>query len=84
MLAVAGRHGMTDLRVFGSVARGQDTDDSDLDLLVQGPEGTGLLALGRFKGWRTCCTCRSTSSPMTASSLASGTASTGTSCRCEP
>jgi uncharacterized protein len=48
VLATAARHGMTDLRVFGSVARGQDTDDSDLDLLVHVPEGTGLLALGRF------------------------------------
>ena len=48
MLAVAARHGMTELRVFGSVARGQDTDNSDLDLLVHVPEGTGLLALGRF------------------------------------
>jgi predicted nucleotidyltransferase/DNA-binding XRE family transcriptional regulator len=48
VLAVAARHGMTELRVFGSVARGQDTDRSDLDLLVRVPEGTGLLALGRF------------------------------------
>ena len=48
MLAVAARHGMTELRVFGSVARGQDTDNSDLDLLVHIPNGTGLLALGRF------------------------------------
>ena len=48
VLATAARHGMTDRRVFGSVARGQDTDDSDLDLLVHVPEGTGLLALGRF------------------------------------
>ena len=48
MLAVAARHGMTELRVFGSVARGQDTASSDLDLLVRVPEGTGLLALGRF------------------------------------
>lgn len=48
VLAVAARHGMTELRVFGSVARGQDTDSSDLDLLVHVPEGTGLLALGRF------------------------------------
>ncbi len=48
VLATAARHGMTDLRVFGSVARGQDTESSDLDLLVHVPEGTGLLALGRF------------------------------------
>lgn len=48
VLAAADRHGMTDLRIFGSVARGQDTDSSDLDLLVHVPEGTGLLGLGRF------------------------------------
>jgi len=48
VLAVAARHGMTELQVFGSVARGEDTDASDLDLLVRVPEGTGLLALGRF------------------------------------
>ena len=48
VLAVADRHGMRDLRVFGSVARGEDTDASDLDLLVRVPDGTGLLALGRF------------------------------------
>jgi predicted nucleotidyltransferase len=39
---------MTELQVFGSVARGEDTDASDLDLLVRVPEGTRLLALGRF------------------------------------
>lgn len=48
VLAVAARHGMSELRVFGSVARGEDTDSSDLDLLVRVPDGTGLLALGRF------------------------------------
>ncbi len=48
VLAVAARHGMSELRVFGSVARAQDTDSSDLDLLVRVPDGTGLLALGRF------------------------------------
>lgn len=48
VLAVAARHGMSELQVFGSVARGEDTDASDLDLLVRVPEGTGLLALGRF------------------------------------
>jgi transcriptional regulator with XRE-family HTH domain len=37
VLAVAARHGMTELRVFGSVARGQDTNSSDLDLLVRVP-----------------------------------------------
>ena len=38
---------MTDLRVFGSVARVKTPDDSDLDLLAHVPEGSGLLALGR-------------------------------------
>ena len=48
VLAVAARYGMTELRVSDSVSRGQNTDSSDLDLLVHVPEGTGLLALGRF------------------------------------
>lgn len=41
-------HGVTDPRVFGSVARGTDTPQSDLDLLVRVPSGAGLrfLALG--------------------------------------
>ena len=34
VLEVAQRHGVTSIRVFGSVARGEDTADSDIDLLV--------------------------------------------------
>jgi len=34
ILALAEKHGARDVRVFGSVARGTATDDSDLDLLV--------------------------------------------------
>lgn len=35
------RHGASNVRVFGSVARGADTVDSDLDLLVTlGPQAT--------------------------------------------
>jgi len=34
ILQVAARHGASNVRVFGSVARGDDTDSSDLDLLV--------------------------------------------------
>jgi hypothetical protein len=37
--------GASNLRVFGSVARGEDTPDSDVDLLVDVPLGTGLFAL---------------------------------------
>uniref|UniRef100_UPI002FC9C993 nucleotidyltransferase family protein n=1 Tax=Methanoculleus sp. TaxID=90427 RepID=UPI002FC9C993 len=34
ILAIAGRHGATNLRIFGSVARGEAGPESDLDLLV--------------------------------------------------
>ncbi|MCX6635702.1 MAG: nucleotidyltransferase family protein [Acidobacteria bacterium] len=50
ILAIAARHGVTSIRVFGSFARGQARDDSDLDLLIEaGPIRTpwfpgGLLA----------------------------------------
>jgi uncharacterized protein len=34
ILETAARHGVTDVRVFGSVARREDRADSDIDLLV--------------------------------------------------
>ena len=41
ILEIAVRHGVTRIRVFGSVARGDDRADSDVDLLVQaGPKTT--------------------------------------------
>lgn len=49
VLAVADKHGVRDVRVFGSVARGDEGKESDLDLLVHLPDGAGLFALGRFK-----------------------------------
>lgn len=48
VLALAARHGISNVRVFGSVARGQEGPTSDLDLLVHLPDGAGLLLLGRF------------------------------------
>ena len=33
--AIAARHGALNVRVFGSVARGEATPDSDLDLLIE-------------------------------------------------
>ena len=33
------------MRVFGSVARGQDNDASDIDLLVDLDDGVGLVSL---------------------------------------
>lgn len=34
ILTIAARHGAYNVRVFGSVARGEDRPDSDVDLLV--------------------------------------------------
>ena len=49
VLALAARYGISDVRVFGSVARGEEGPTSDLDLLVHLPDGAGLFLLGRFK-----------------------------------
>jgi hypothetical protein len=40
---------VTSLRVFGSVARGQDHADSGVDLLADLPPGMGLLGLWRVQ-----------------------------------
>jgi predicted nucleotidyltransferase/DNA-binding XRE family transcriptional regulator len=45
--AVLARYGLSNARVFGSVARGEDGSESDLDLLVDVPDGVGLVTLGR-------------------------------------
>ncbi len=50
ILAIAHRHGVTSVKVFGSFGRGEARPDSDLDLLIKaGPETTpffpgGLIA----------------------------------------
>lgn len=49
VLAVAAAYGVTDVRIFGSVARGDEGPESDIDLLVHLPEGAGLFLLGRFR-----------------------------------
>jgi predicted nucleotidyltransferase len=49
VLAVARRHGVSDVRVFGSVARAAEGPDSDIDLLVRLPPETGLLGLLRLQ-----------------------------------
>jgi predicted nucleotidyltransferase len=43
ILRLAGRHGARSLRVFGSVARGEANENSDLDLLVAWEPGRSLL-----------------------------------------
>jgi len=49
IVAAAAAHGVRNLRVFGSVARGEDRPDSDVDLLADLPPRMGLLGLGRLE-----------------------------------
>lgn len=49
VLAAAAAHGITNVRVFGSVARGDDRPDSDIDLLADLPDGLGLVGLGQAR-----------------------------------
>lgn len=46
LLALARRRGVTAVRVFGSMSRGENGDESDVDLLVTLVPGTSALALG--------------------------------------
>jgi len=47
ILLIAARHGATNVRVFGSVARGTAGPESDLDLLIDvGPETTPWFPAG--------------------------------------
>lgn len=48
LLRAAASHGVRVAGVFGSVARAEDHEDSDVDLLVTLPAGMGLLGLGRL------------------------------------
>ena len=43
---LAMQHGVSNIRVFGSVVRGDANDDSDVDLLVSVQEGTGMKFYG--------------------------------------
>ncbi|MDX2269875.1 MAG: nucleotidyltransferase family protein [Bryobacter sp.] len=43
ILTLAHQHGARNLRIFGSVARGEQKPDSDLDLLVEWESGRTLL-----------------------------------------
>ena len=46
LLALARRRGVTSVRVFGSMGRGEGRQDSDVDLLVTLAPGISALALG--------------------------------------
>jgi len=43
ILRIAAEHGAHNVRVFGSAARGDARDDSDIDFLVEFEPGTSLL-----------------------------------------
>jgi uncharacterized protein len=49
ILDLAMRHGAGNVRVFGSLARGEGREDSDLDLLVTLEKGRSLLDLVGLK-----------------------------------
>lgn len=40
MLRIAARHGAANVCIFGSVARGEETPESDVDLLIDVPGAT--------------------------------------------
>jgi predicted nucleotidyltransferase len=46
ILAVARQYGIVNVRIFGSVARGDDNPQSDIDFLVDLEEGCTLFDLG--------------------------------------
>lgn len=46
ILATAARYGAFNIRIFGSVARGDDDENSDIDFLVELEPGRSILDLG--------------------------------------
>ena len=49
ILAIARQHGARNVRVFGSIARGEGKRDSDLDVLVELELGRSLLDIIAIK-----------------------------------
>jgi predicted nucleotidyltransferase len=47
--AIAARHRGRSIALFGSVARGEETDESDLDFLVEFEHGASLFDLVRIE-----------------------------------
>ena len=46
ILHIAARHGARNVRIFGSVARGEADEKSDIDVLVDMEPGRSLLDMG--------------------------------------
>jgi len=49
IIGACSERGATNVRIFGSVARGDDTATSDIDLLVDLDENVGLVALAGLR-----------------------------------
>lgn len=49
VIELVARRGGHNVRVFGSVARGEDTDTSDIDLLVDLDDNVGLVGLAAMR-----------------------------------
>lgn len=47
--AIALRHRVTNVRVFGSVVHGDDTQDSDLDILVEPTHETTMMDIAKIQ-----------------------------------
>jgi predicted nucleotidyltransferase len=47
--SIALRHRVTNVRVFGSVVHGDDTEDSDLDLLVEPTSDTTMMDIAKIQ-----------------------------------
>jgi len=48
ILEIARRHGAKKIRVFGSIARGESGEESDIDLVVEYEPGTSLMDHGEL------------------------------------
>lgn len=49
IFVLAARFGIKDIRIFGSVARHEAREGSDIDFLVEFPPGTSLLTHAAFQ-----------------------------------
>lgn len=47
--SIALRHRVTNIRVFGSVVHGDDTEESDLDLLVEPTSETTMMDIAKIQ-----------------------------------
>jgi predicted nucleotidyltransferase len=46
---IAAKHGISKIYVFGSVARGESKDVSDVDFLIEMDENVSALGVGAFQ-----------------------------------